>query len=277
MLSDSDRQHLDQGSLAFVLYADDTLLIGSSSERLQRLLRAVAVVGASYGLQLHADKFQLIQVRTTEAVHNHQDRPIAVSNSMTYLGTNIASSGTVVRELGQKLGAVWSIFKPLQSLWKHAQVSRARKIQVFQAVATSKLLYGLSSAWLNVAEQRRLNGFQARYLRAIFGIQPAYVSRVSNQRVLERARQQPYSQQLLKQQLLLFGKIARAPRTDSLRKLTVCHLSLRPAASTYVRRVGRPRSEWAAKLREHALRIASDAVIAHPATWRAAINVYFKI
>ena len=121
----------------------------------------------------------------------------------------------------------------------------------------------------------RLGPFGSRYLRAIFGIQPAYVSRVSNQRVLERARQQPYSQQLLKQQLLLFGKIARAPRTDSLRKLTVCHLSLRPAASTYVRRVGRPRSEWAAKLREHALRIANDAVIAHPAKWRAAINAHF--
>merc|ERR1712224_287870 len=82
-----------------------------------------------------------------------------------------------------------------------------RKVQCFQAVISSKLLYGLSSAWLNEAEQRRLNGFQARCLRRIYNIQPSFISRISNVEVLKRAGQVEFTKQLLKQQLKLFQKI----------------------------------------------------------------------
>ena len=54
-------------------------------------------------------------------------------------------------------GGVHSII--IKSLWKHTMLPVARKIQVFKSVIISRLLYGLSSAWLNAAELRRLNGF----------------------------------------------------------------------------------------------------------------------
>ena len=105
-------------------------------------------------------------------------------------------------------------------------------------------MYGLSSAWLNDAERRRLDGFQARCLRMILGIKPSFISRVSNKAVLEKARQPSYTTQLSQAQLLLFGKIAASPQCDPLRQVTFQPNCLQPATSRYVRRVGRPRHEW---------------------------------
>ena len=62
-LGEEDRARLKRRDLDVVLYADDTLLIGSSEDGLQRLLETVEAIGARYGLQLHHDKFQFLQVR----------------------------------------------------------------------------------------------------------------------------------------------------------------------------------------------------------------------
>ena len=112
----------------------------------------------------------------------------------------------------------------------------------------SRLLYGLSSAWLNAAQLRRLNGFQARCLRRILGIPAAFVSRVSNQEVLQRSGQLQLSHQLLRQQLLALGRIARAPDNDVCRQLVFRPKSLDFVSDMYVRRIGRPRQEWGKEL-----------------------------
>ena len=43
--------------LAAVLYADDTLLLGETADSVERFLAAVERAGATFLLQLHADKF----------------------------------------------------------------------------------------------------------------------------------------------------------------------------------------------------------------------------
>ena len=48
-----DRELMRQGSLAELLYADDTLLLSVSAASLERFLEAASNAGASYGLALH--------------------------------------------------------------------------------------------------------------------------------------------------------------------------------------------------------------------------------
>ena len=58
--------------------------------------------------------------------------------------------------------------------------------------------------------------------------------------------EQPHvDRQLLKHQMLLYGRVARSPDTDPLRNLTFVPGGLEPATARYIRRVGRPRNEWA--------------------------------
>ena len=137
---------------------------------------------------------------------------------------------------------------------------------------TSKVMYSLNSAWLNKAERRRLDGFQARCLRRILHIPHAYFSRVSNEQVLSQSGQQPYTAQLLRSQLLWFGKICRATDSNFLRRLTFQPGSARPATDACGRARGRPRNEWAKCLyKAVAPQFTSDPAImqcvSEPAAW----------
>ena len=58
-----DHRLWDKGGWATLLYADDTLLMGVSACAVQRFLEAVEIQGSKYGLDLHWDKVQLLQIR----------------------------------------------------------------------------------------------------------------------------------------------------------------------------------------------------------------------
>ncbi len=258
---------LKSGSLGVVLYADDTLLIGVSKAHVQELLNSVSSVGRSFGL---------LAVNGDYGLETPDGDAIPPSDVMKYLGATIHADGKLKRELNRKLGTARADFQKLHRLWRNTSLTRPRKIAIFQSVVVSRLLYGLGSAWLNVAEVRRLNGFQCRCLRAILGIKPSYVSRVSNARVLEQAGQIQMSRQLLKQQLLLFGRIARAQEGDPTRSLTFVPGCLEPATGRYVRRVGRPRNEWSVMLRKECFKLKADfeRIIHLEQEWRRAVHNY---
>ena len=173
-----------------------------------------------------------------------------------------------------------SAYRTLSKIWRHSAISRARKIQIFNSIVVSKLIYGLSSAWLNTSERRRLDGFQNTCLRAIWNIKAAYISRVSNKTVLDLTGQTPLSQQLFKRQIKLFGEVARAPEGSVIRQATFCPGSLRSAADRYVRKRGRPRLEWVTEVQKLAYRAAGSMVsleanIGCKKSWGIVVDQYY--
>ena len=72
---------------------------------------------------------------------------------------------------------------------------------------------------------------------------------------LQESGQTQLGRQLLKHQLLLFGRIARAPQDDPLRRLTFVPGSTEAATGEYIRRVGRPRNEWAVMVQRECRRM----------------------
>jgi len=158
-LSIEAQEQVRNGSADILLYADDTLLVSSAGPCLQELLHTVAKIGPRYGLELHWSKFQLMELNARYELHAPSGDSIAARDRMTYLGVTIHADGKLKSELGQKIGSAWADFCKLERLWKHTSLPTHRKMRILQAVVVSKLLYGLSSAWLNKSEMRRLNGF----------------------------------------------------------------------------------------------------------------------
>ena len=105
------------------------------------------------------------------------------------------------------------------------------------------------------------------------GVEPAFISRVSNAKVLKLAHEPKMSQQLLQQQLLLFGKVARAGDDDLLRRLTFIGNTQTSATNRFVRRVGRPRNEWATMVQREAWKMSpqADQIIHNEASWKTKI------
>ena len=116
-------------------------------------------------------------------------------------------------------------------------------------------MYCLSAAWLNTAENRKLDAFQAKCLRKIAGVKPSWISRVSNQTVRESLKCDPLSSLLLQQQLLYFGNLARRPN-DVMRNSVFQPSSIQIRSLPGPRPRGRPRTTWATAVYETSLNIA---------------------
>ena len=243
------------GSLLDLVYADDTLLMGVNAHHLSEFLDVVATCGKQYGLELHHGKFQLLQVGTQAEVTTPQGVAIHPSSSMEYLGAILSNQGGSCVELGRRMGMMRGDFRTLQKVWKHSNLNRDRKLEIFRSLIESKLFYGLPCIAFTKADKRRLDGFHCRCLRQILGIAPAFLSRVPNKVVLERAQVEAASTQLLKRQLLLLGRVARSPEDSPMRVASFIPQTLEPATNRYVRRVGRPRMEWVPQVLREAARL----------------------
>ena len=91
------------------------------------------------------------------------------SDSIIYLGGLVSNDGRVDSELSRRIGSASAEFRKVKQVWNHANLSRQRKLEIFQAFVISRLQYGLCTSWLVKTQQRRLDGFHARCLRRILG------------------------------------------------------------------------------------------------------------
>ena len=245
MLSPAARAAYERGDLADITFADDTLLMGVSPQFLSEFLDAMASAGRRYGMELHYGKLQLLNVQCNCNFEMPNGQQLVASDGMTYLGTVLTEDGRLNNELGRRIGAARAELVALTKVWRHSSLTTKRKLQIYSSLVESKLLYGLLTCSLTVAELRRLDGFQAKCLRQVLRIQPSFYSRISNKTVLVKAGSKSASELLAQQQLVMLGRVLRSPQTSALHKSALVPGTLLPATSFYIRRQGRPRKEWA--------------------------------
>ena len=131
-----------------------------------------------------------------------------------------------------------------------------KKVQVFNAVVKSKLLYGLESMQLTQSSLRKLDVFQLKGLRKILKLETTFVNREnSNEVVFEKANAiirtdsglvarpiQKLSQEYERAKLIAFATLVVAP--DNNPKATVTFAESLVPHNYGKKRVGRPRLNW---------------------------------
>ena len=85
----------------------------------------------------------------------------------TYLGGFLSTDGKADYAVGRRIGEARGALKKLQVVWSHANLTRVRKLEIFDACIMSKLLFSLEPMCLKLKERNRLDGFQAQALRRI--------------------------------------------------------------------------------------------------------------
>ncbi|CAE8620602.1 unnamed protein product [Polarella glacialis] len=228
-----------------VLYADDTLLISASEQRLQRHLELIVAEGKAYGMELNWDKTVVMQIRHHGEIKNQDGVILKCVSQAIYLGGLLTSDGSAISELARRLGEAGRCFEQLQSVWKHANISRLRKLQIYNACVVAKVLYALDSLWLLKADRRRLDAFHCKCLRRICGIKHSWISHVTNQTVLDTAGAVPLSQHVIQQQLGLFRRLSQLSVDSYPRQLVFEDNTLLPKKWPQLRPQGRPKQQWA--------------------------------
>ena len=138
LLSPSDQEFVRSGSLAELLYADDTLLLSADAQSLQRFLRSVSAAGATYGLELHWGKLQLMRVRCEAVVRRPDHAVIEAKEEITYLGSLVSADGRSSRELVRRIALARAEFRELSGVWRHSSLGRRRKLHLFYATVVHK-------------------------------------------------------------------------------------------------------------------------------------------
>ena len=191
-----------------VIYADDTLLVAVKPEDAESFMHDVVVAGKVYGLSLNWDKTEVMPVGCEAQIKGPDGKHIGSRQAITYLGSVIAANGSINSELNRRLGMAKGDFDALNRVWKHANLGLKKKLDIFSACVISRLLYSLHTAWLRKAELRKIDGFQAKCLRKILGIQHAFYSHVRDETILQEADCSKLSTIIQRQQLLLLGRVA---------------------------------------------------------------------
>ena len=242
-----------------LLYADDTLLADTNSAVLQRMTETVATVGAEYGLELHWGKTVLLRVRCAGVLLDPAGNEVTAKESAVYLGGLLSADGDPRAEVSKRMGAAWAGFLALERIWRHANITKRRKHDIYIACIVPKLMYGLETLWLRKAENRRLDSFQIRCLRRVYGIPHSYISRVTNEEVMHTANHPPsLSNLLLRRQLALYGRIARMPDRCVQRQLVFEQTTLKLKQWAGRKGRGRPRMNWTTEVHRHAVRAAGS-------------------
>ena len=104
-----------------------------------------------------------------------------------YLGVIIDEKASREYEIELRLSNARDTAIKLRKFWRRAAVPKIWKLQIFNAMVISQLIYALESLHLTETCFKKLDAFHMRGLRYVFDIKPAYVSRVSNEELLEIA------------------------------------------------------------------------------------------
>ena len=144
-------------------------------------------------------------------------------------------------------------FHLLKPFWT-STVTTKHRIQIFNQICVSQILYGLQHLWLLKRHRDRIDSWVARCLRRIGRIpppRPPTFRRLSNEAVLKTLDQPRLTSRILQSQLRLFGHIVRCSGSDHLRRVTFTATSRRldPFELTAKNKCGGQRKRWAQELR----------------------------
>ena len=93
-------------------------------------------------------------------------------------------------EIRNRLSIALTTTQRLRLFWRHSSVPIKWKLQVYNAVVTAQLTYGMNVIYLTDSLINKLDAFQLRGLRAMLDIDHAYWFRISNEEVFARANKE---------------------------------------------------------------------------------------
>ena len=235
--------HSYNNPLFDLAYADDTVILCRSAEQTQTILHSIQTTAAQYNLQLNKGKCELLRTNAQQEVyfkdtstHPPSAKPLSpakqrtalnklkvkVKQSAKYLGVYITPKASNSTDISQRIHRGRAGFDKLHKFWRHSNITKAWKIQVFNTVFIPMLTYATESAHLTPTDLAKLDSFQAQCLRKIDNKKSTYFTKVldpsqtthTNQDILSYTKQIPISQTILALQLKFLGHVLRGSSTD---------------------------------------------------------------
>lgn len=176
-------------NISEILFADDTLIFAKNKESIEELFWTVEVVSGIYGMNLN--KCKCIEIGV--GIEFEDGQPVARKHNAEHLGSKANEKPEPCREVNRLLITFRFAEDKLNVFWREDEVKKKWKISMCQAIACSKLTYGLKVLPLKKKVLFKMDAFFYRGLRRILALQITYVDRKSenkNEVVLAKANEE---------------------------------------------------------------------------------------
>ena len=203
-------------------YADDTVLIADSEQKLQSLLTTASVKSEERGLQLNAKKTECMVVSknpnapTCKISCNGVD--IKQVKTFKYLGCNITQDARSDCEIKKRIAMAKDTFCKMKTIFTNRNINIFTKIETLRAYVWSILLYGCESWTLSKNTEKKLEATEMWFIRRMLRI--SWTEKKSNTEVMEEAGyQRSLIKTIRKRQMQFLGHICRK---DGIEKHVLC-------------------------------------------------------
>lgn len=153
-------------------YADDVVISARSNEALTTALRELKDAAGSLGLEISEAKSKyMVTERNGRNTGKLQvdDYTFEAVDSFTYLGAVITSENKVETDIVNRIKAANRSYRALYPLLRSKNLSRKLKLTLYKTIIKPVLMYG-SEAWvMTETTEKRLNVWERKVLRKIFG------------------------------------------------------------------------------------------------------------
>jgi hypothetical protein len=191
-------------------FADDIALLAEQASGLQESLTRVATVSKEMGMNINIQKTesQLLGRGDTQFRLQVDGQCLEQKEGFVYLGGYISAQGDTEKDVERRIGLARGILKSLSKVWNAREISRTTKVQVYETLVLSVLLYNSETWTLNEAQKRRLKVFEMTCLRRIAGVTRR--DRIRNKEIHSRLHiRQDIVDKIRTRRLRYFGHISR--------------------------------------------------------------------
>ena len=151
-------------------YADDTVLLSTTPEGLEKMINSVKTHSEKQNLCLNAKKTKIMRTDKTSRPTN-----IVIDNSLIeevpdfdYLGSLLTNNGDGFKEIKRRLGMATKKLKTMTKLWKGAD--EATKLKFLKSLIFPIAKYGAETWSISKQAEQRINAFEMKSYRKILRV-----------------------------------------------------------------------------------------------------------
>ena len=165
-LWDKRRKFNVEWKVYWLMFADDTVLLGGSEEKLERLVQEFGRVCRRRKLSVNETKSKIMKTGKNGEANgvdiSLNDRRVEGIETYRHLGVDMLSDGGI-GEVNHKITEAKKAWGALKDVWKKRHISREAKVGMYEGIIEPSLLYGCEVWSLKVCERKRMEAVEINF------------------------------------------------------------------------------------------------------------------
>ena len=198
------------GILLNGILLNDIAATAESVVDLQEIVNRINGTSKRMGMAINEAKTETQHLgRDTKEVDISLDNgSLKQSEDFVYLGGNMSQRGGTVKDIERRIGLARGVVQQLNRVWTTKDISTHTKLNVYEVLVLSVLMYNSETWVLREEDKRRVRVFEMACLRKILGV--TKMDRLHNTSIRERVGyQEDIVLKIQRRRLRYFGHISR--------------------------------------------------------------------